>query len=230
MIVSKSFKSYKYIKKVSNLLLLTSDQNVGFLKTTAMLRETRKWNALFQPLNYKEKTMAEYDNMFLDDDEESSEENKHLLFRLGDEEYGINISMVQSIEEMQTIIAVPDMPAYVKGVINLRGKIIPVLDLRTKFNMETREYDDRTCMIITHIDENNAGLIVDTVSEVVDIPAKNIDPPPSFKDRSQRNYHISGIGKVGDEVKILLDVSKLVREDELHEIQASAQSEAKETV
>ena len=168
--------------------------------------------------------MADQDILFLEDEEDSAKENKHLLFKLGDEEYGINISMVQSIEEMQTIIAVPDMPSYVKGVINLRGKIIPVLDLRTKFGMEPRGYDDRTCMIITHIEEDYMGLIVDTVSEVIDITSGEIEPPPAFKSNAGQNHHISGIGKVGDEVKILIDVSKLIHEEELDDIRATAQT------
>jgi purine-binding chemotaxis protein CheW len=122
---------------------------------------------------------------------------------------------------MQKIIAVPDMPSYVKGVINLRGKVIPVIDLRLNFNMEEREYDDRTCMIITRIGDSDVGLIVDTVSEVEDIPERNIDPPPEFKGSSRERY-IAGIGKVGDEVKIILDVSKLLQETEVKEIQEKA--------
>jgi purine-binding chemotaxis protein CheW len=166
--------------------------------------------------------MSEEDTIFLEDDEETSQENKYLLFNLGEEEYGIDITYVQSIEEMQKIIAVPDMPEYVKGVINLRGKVIPVIDLRINFNMEKREYDDRTCMIITRIGDNDVGLIVDTVSEVEDIPENNIDPPPEFKGASSRERYIAGIGKVGDEVKIILDVSKLLQDSEMNKIQEKA--------
>jgi purine-binding chemotaxis protein CheW len=166
--------------------------------------------------------MADQEMIYLEEEAENESEHKYLLFKLGDEEYGINITMVQSIEEMQTIVAVPDMPDYVKGVINLRGQVIPVLDLRINFNMEEREYDDRTCMVITRISETNMGLIVDTVSEVVDIPAKSIEPPPQFKSDSRREHYIAGIGKVEDEVKILLDVSKLLRGEEVEEIRANA--------
>lgn len=167
--------------------------------------------------------MADEDTMFIDVDDEADQENKYLLFKLGKEEYGINIAMVQSIEEMQPIVAVPDMPEYVKGVINLRGQVIPVIDLRINFGMEEREYDDRTCVIITRIRETNMGLIVDTVSEVEDIPENNIEPPPEFKSESGRDHYIAGIGKVNDEVKILLDVSKLLQDTDVNEIKAKAQ-------
>jgi purine-binding chemotaxis protein CheW len=166
--------------------------------------------------------MADEDTMFIDADDEADQENKYLLFKLGKEEYGINIAMVQSIEEMQTIVAVPDMPDYVKGVINLRGQVIPVIDLRINFGMEEREYDDRTCAIITRIKETNIGLIVDTVSEVEDIPENNIEPPPEFKSGSGREHYIAGIGKVNDEVKILLDVSKLLQDTDVQEIKEKA--------
>jgi purine-binding chemotaxis protein CheW len=89
--------------------------------------------------------------------------------------------------------------------------------------MPEREYDDRTCMIITTINEVNVGFIVDTVSEVEDIPQKNIDPPPGFKSEGEKNRYIAGIGKVGDEVKILLDVSKLLNEAEIENIQTKTE-------
>lgn len=161
--------------------------------------------------------MADEDIIFEEDDD-ASQENKYLLFELGDEEYGVNIAMVQSIEELQKIVGVPDMPVYVKGVINLRGKVIPVVDLRIKFHMAEREYDDRTCMIITRLDHNDVGFIVDTVSEVEDIPEKNIEPAPKFESEKRDNRYIAGIGKVGEEVKILLDVAKVISSSELEEI------------
>lgn len=167
--------------------------------------------------------MSDQDELFIEDDNEETQENKYLLFYLGDEEYGVNIAKVQSIEEMQQIIAVPDMPDYVKGVINLRGRVIPVIDMRRKFLMEDREYDDRTCMIISRVGENDAGFIVDTVSEVEEIAENNIAPPPTFKSAEAKKNYISGLGKVGEEVKILLDVSKLVEDEEIEEtLKASA--------
>lgn len=158
------------------------------------------------------------EEMIVEDDEESSQENKYLLFYLGEEEYGVNIAMVQSIEELQKIVTVPDMPEYVKGVINLRGKVVPVIDLRIKFHMSERDYDDRTCMIITRLDQNDLGFIVDTVSEVEDIPERDIEPPPKFKSDGISSTYIAGIGKVGEEVKILLDAGKIMSSTELEEI------------
>lgn len=161
--------------------------------------------------------MADED-LLIEDEDDSSQEDKYLLFNLGDEEYGVNISMVQSIEELQKIVSVPEMPEYVKGVINLRGKVIPVVDLRLKFHMEEREYDDRTCLIITRIDSQDIGFIVDTVSEVEDIRAKDIEPAPEFSSRAEKNNYIAGIGKVGEEVKILLNVGNILSSDELETI------------
>ncbi len=157
------------------------------------------------------------------DDEVLSQDSKYLLCEIGTEEYGIDITNVQSIEELQKIVAVPDLPGYVKGVINLRGSVIPVIDLRLKFNMEEREYDDRTCIVITRLNRADIGLIVDTVSEVHDIPEGNIDPPPTFRDRAGEEKYIAGLGKIGEEVKIILDVSKLFREEEIEKMAASAE-------
>jgi len=157
-----------------------------------------------------------------DEDEENTADNQYLLCKLDREEYGINIADVQSIEELQTIVAVPDMPPYVKGVINLRGQVIPVIDMRLKLAMPDREYDDRNCIVIAKIGNSNIGLIVDTVSEVVTIQEKNIEPAPAFKSGTTKGNYISGIGKLGDEVKILLQVSRLIDDTEIEEIQTMA--------
>lgn len=167
--------------------------------------------------------MADEDFMAIDEDDEGNE-NKYLLCKLGEEEYGINIASVQGIEELQKIVAVPDLPTYVKGVINLRGNIVPVVDLRLKFNMEERAYDDRTCIILTKIKDTEIGLIVDTVSEVKEISAEHIDPPPTFKGESSRSEYIFGLGKIGEEVKILLDASKLLEEHEVEQISSKTPS------
>ena len=118
--------------------------------------------------------MSDEQLLLTDEEEENTQEDQFLLCKLENEEYGINISDVQSIEELQSIVAVPDMPEYVKGVINLRGQVIPVIDMRLKLKMGDREYDDRTCNIIVKINDSKVGLIVDTVAEVVNIPEKNI--------------------------------------------------------
>lgn len=160
----------------------------------------------------------ELDETWDDSDEEESQKNKYLLFKLGNEVYGVNILHVTDIIELQKITEVPDMPDYIRGVINLRGQVIPVMDLRLRFNMEFREYDDRTCIIIVNVDDNPLGFIVDTVSEVEDIPEKNIDPPPDFKGSETKERYIMGLGKVDNEVKILIDVNKLVRNEELETV------------
>jgi purine-binding chemotaxis protein CheW len=154
------------------------------------------------------------EELFLvDDEDESFQENKYLLFNTGNEIYGINIMIVTDIIELQKITAVPDMPDYIKGVINLRGKVIPVMDLRLRFGMDAREYDDRTCIIIVNVESSSIGIIVDTVAEVKDILEKDIDPPPGFRKDTARDRYISGLGKVDDEVKILLDVKKILDQE-----------------
>lgn len=150
-----------------------------------------------------------------DEDNEDTQANKYLFFRIGKESYGIGIRHVIEIIELQTISLVPDLPDYVKGVINLRGKVIPIVDLRLRFDMEERAYDNRTCIIITEVDHILVGCLVDTVEEVMEILEKNIEPPPKFKTISGRDQYISGMGKVGDAIKILIDVEKIVRDENL---------------
>jgi purine-binding chemotaxis protein CheW len=151
------------------------------------------------------------DSLFLvDDDDIDTQADKYLLFYLGKEEYGVNIAQVTAIEELPKITAIPDMPHFVRGVINLRGKVISAIDLRLRFGLEEREYDDRTCIIIVKVAENTIGFIVDTVSEVHDIHESDIGSPPSFKSASGENQYISGLAKQGEEVKIILDVQKII--------------------
>jgi purine-binding chemotaxis protein CheW len=156
------------------------------------------------------------DELLADDDEnEDTQANKYLFFRIGKESYGIGIKHVIEIIELQPISVVPDMPAYVKGVINLRGKVIPIVDLRLRFEMDEREYDNRTCIIVTEVDRILVGCLVDTVEEVMEIPEKDIEPPPQFRTTSGRDRYISGMGKAGDAIKILIDVEKIVRDENL---------------
>jgi len=152
-----------------------------------------------------------------ENDDELFQDNKYLTFCLSDEIYGIDISNVREIIEIQKITAVPDMPEYFKGIINLRGKVIPIIDLRLRFKMNEKKYDDRTCIVIVSINENLIGLIVDTVLEVVDIPETDIDDPPQFNIEDQENF-IIGIGKVGGNVKLLLDVEKIIIQRDLNKI------------
>ncbi len=169
------------------------------------------------------KERASEEDIFLvgDDEDDNSQANKYLLFDIGEEVYGIGIASVTEIIEMQKITEVPDIPGYVKGVINLRGRVIPVLNLRLRFGMEERAYDDRTCIIIVNVEDFSLGFIVDTVAEVHDILEKDIEPAPSFKNESKRNRYISGLGKIGEEIKILIDVKKILEEREVEAIKTN---------
>ena len=129
--------------------------------------------------------------------------------------YGIAIAHVTEIIEMEKVTAVPDMPGFVRGVINLRGRVTPVIDMRLRFGMPERAYDDRTCIIIVKIASRSLGFIVDTVAEVHDIRESNIDPAPDFVSAEGRDHYISGLGKVGERVTILIDAQKILRGSEL---------------
>ncbi|MEI8344762.1 MAG: chemotaxis protein CheW, partial [Candidatus Omnitrophota bacterium] len=137
---------------------------------------------------------------------------KFLTFALGHEEYGLEILEVREIIGLMEITAVPEVPEYVKGVINLRGKIIPVIDLRLKFGMAKVEYTKETCIIVLNVTNTLMGIVVDRVCEVVDIAQDNIEPPPNFGAKIQTEF-ITGIGKVGEKVKILLNIQKVLTED-----------------
>lgn len=152
--------------------------------------------------------------------EEDTQKDKYLTFSLGKDFFGIDILYVTEIIGIQQITPVPDLPHYIKGIINLRGKIIPVMDVRIRFKKEFREYDERTCIIVVDIGEICIGLIVDRVSEVIDIPEVNLSSPPKLNKTSHSSY-VKAIGKIGEEVKLILDCEKLLSEEELKEIAES---------
>lgn len=139
---------------------------------------------------------------------------KYLTFALDEEEYGIGILKVREIIGLMEITAVPQTPSFVKGVINLRGRVIPVLELRIKFGMAAAEYNDRTCIIVVEVGVSSGtiqvGMLVDSVSEVLNIVEEEIEEAPSFGDSGVDTECILGMGKVKGEVKILLDVDKVV--------------------
>lgn len=170
----------------------------------------------------KEKVMAEDD--LYDDDDEDTQKDKFLTFAVGKEDYGIEIYHVTEIIGIQDITEVPDMPEYVKGVINLRGKVIPVMDVRLRFKIQEREYDDRTCIVVVEMNGAAVGLVVDTVREVSNIPESQIEPPPNVSEGNKQLF-IKGLGKIGDNVKILLDVSKLLYKDDITTVQSVAADE-----
>jgi len=144
---------------------------------------------------------------------------KYLTFAIENEEYGIEIRDVTEIIGIQTITGLPDTPQYIKGVINLRGKVVPVIDVRLRFNFEERGYDDRTCIIVVNINNSSIGLIVDTVSEVIDIPSEDVDPPQLINKDSENRY-IAGFGKFENKVKILLNTKKLLFDEDLPSLQS----------
>ena len=151
-------------------------------------------------------------------DASKKREGKYLTFVLADEEYGLEILKVREIFGYMEITAIPQTPPYVKGVINLRGKVIPVIDLRTKFGMEEAEITEHTCIIVVEISNGDkkfqTGIIIDCVSEVLDIASKDIEDAPQFGSSVDTNF-ILGMGKVGESVKILLDIDKVLVGDDL---------------
>lgn len=160
--------------------------------------------------------MAEVMVQELLDQEEDTQKDKFLTFILGNENYGIEIKHVTEIIGIQPVTEVPELPEYIRGIINLRGKIIPVMDVRLRFRKLFREYNDRTCIIVIDIKDVSIGLIVDSVSEVLSIPENEIVTPPEVSKNG--NKYIKGIGKVGSEVKLILDCEKLLDEDEVENL------------
>lgn len=142
-----------------------------------------------------------------------TQKGKYVTFKSGNEYFAIKIQYVNEIIVYQEITAIPESEDYIKGLINLRGKIIPVIDVRVRFKQEEIPYTDRTCIIIIDVNSTVVGLIVEKIAEVVEIDASNIIPSPSFgkADKSQNRY-VYAIGKVGDSVKLLLDPDKLLNE------------------
>jgi len=142
---------------------------------------------------------------------------KYLTFALGKEEYGLEILKVREIIGYMDITAVPRTPNFVKGVINLRGQVISVIDLRTKFAMESAQKTDETCIIVVEIPfqgrKLSTGIIVDRVSEVLSIACENIEEPPTVGSSVATDF-ILGMGKIGQSVKILLDIDKVLTSDE----------------
>ncbi len=155
-----------------------------------------------------------HDDAFLDD--EDSLDGKFLTFRLGKENFAIGIGHVIEIIGIQKVVDVPDMPDYVRGVLNLRDKVIPIMDMRARFRMPAKEDDEETCIIVVCIDERSIGLIVDKVNEVTDIPPERIEPPPGLRGRAS-NPFLKGMAKM-ETVIILLDAEKLIEVDEIDHI------------
>ena len=173
-------------------------------------------------LNNEVKQMAEIaeamDNIDVNVEDVVSREGKYLAFTLANEEYGVDILKIKEIIGMMPITSVPQTPVFLKGVINLRGKVIPIVDLRLKFGMQSIDYTDRTCIVVVEIagQEENLlmGSIVDTVSEVLNIKEEEIEDAPGFGSKLKTDY-ILGMAKTKEGVKILLDIDKVLSSDEL---------------
>lgn len=153
--------------------------------------------------------------------EEDAQKDRYLTFFLGKESYGIEICHVTEIIVLQEITKVPDLPESIIGVINLRGNVISVMDMRKRFRLESRDHDDRTCIIVVDIKGLAVGLVVDTVNEVLYLPQEDVDPPPKTHSGIKSSF-IMGIGKVKDQVKILLDIEKILQVDELEQVQQAS--------
>lgn len=157
--------------------------------------------------------------------EEDSQRGKFMTFRTGREYFGINISFVNEIIMMQPITAIPEAEDYIKGLINLRGKIIPVIDVRTRFKMEPQEYTDRTCIIVINVKSTVIGLIVEQIAEVDTISDDDIVPPPSLGHREEHNKYVYGLARTGDAVKLLIDPEKLIKDEDLEVIEEIQEEE-----
>jgi len=179
--------------------------------TTEVNDDSRK---LKNPANKSDADRPDFEGEldFSEKEDEDTQQDKYLTFTIGQEHFGIEIRYVTEIVVVQKITAVPDTPKHIRGVINLRGKVIPVMGVRERFNLSPKEYDERTCIIVVKYNDVSVGLIVDIVNEVVDIPTDAIDPPPRSHSDIQTNY-IAGMGKIDETVKILLNIGNVLEID-----------------
>nr|WP_305142167.1 chemotaxis protein CheW [uncultured Acetatifactor sp.] len=144
-----------------------------------------------------------------------TQEGKYMTFKSGSEYFGLEIQYVQQIIQFQAITKIPETEDYIKGLINLRGKIVPVVDVRVRFKQGECEYNDKTCILVIVVKDTTVGLIVEQIAEVAEIQKENILPPPTIG-RNDKGHHkyVYGIAKVGNSVKLLLDPEKLLYDDE----------------
>ena len=144
------------------------------------------------------------------------EAGKYVTFRTGDEYFGLKIKYVNEIIMMQEITYLPETEDYIKGLINLRGKIVPVIDVRLRFKQAPVEYNDRTCIIVINVESTVVGLIVEQIAEVVELEPDDIIPSPSLGNaETLQSKYVYALGKVGEAVKLLLDAEKLIRDAEV---------------
>ncbi|MCP4291300.1 MAG: purine-binding chemotaxis protein CheW [bacterium] len=153
---------------------------------------------------------ADLDDELGDDFYEDAQKDRFMTFEIADQNYGVDIMHVTEIVGLQDIAVVPDVPHFVKGMINLRGNVVPVIDVRLRFGMQEGEYDDRTCVIVVTLETSTIGMIVDRVNEVRVIPEDHISPPPQGGVVSMEGQYITGLGREGEEVTVLLDLVSLL--------------------
>ena len=155
-------------------------------------------------------------------DGHDEQKGKYMTFKSGNEYFGLEIQYVQQIIQYQEVTRVPETEDYIKGLINLRGKVIPVIDVRLRFKQPPLEYNDRTCIIVINVKSMIVGLIVEKIAEVVEIKDENILPPPSIgRVDKGHNKYVYGIGKVGESVKLLLDPDKLLNDEDLSVVEGA---------
>ncbi len=140
--------------------------------------------------------------------------NQYLTFALGEEEYGIEILKVQEIKGYSGITPIPNTPPHIRGVMNLRGTVVPVVDLRIKFGREGRDYSKFTVIVVVKVGEKIVGLVVDAVSDVLDIPSSEIRPTPDLGGRTDTRF-ISGMAPTNDKLVVLLDIDRLLEDEEI---------------
>ncbi|MCD5322705.1 MULTISPECIES: chemotaxis protein CheW [Pontibacillus] len=151
--------------------------------------------------------------------ENHAEDVKVIVFQLQNEEYGVPVGRVGSIERMMPITRVPRTVSFVKGVMNLRGVVTPIIDLRERFGIEGTSYDESTRIIIVHLDDMEVGLVVDSANDVIDIPSGTIEPPPEVVGTVDADY-ISGVAKLDRRLLILLNLEEVLSEQEIRQLQS----------
>ena len=158
--------------------------------------------------------IAEQEQSFIDEiQQEDTTKDKFLTFMIEKDEYGIEIAKIKEIISVRAITAVPETPDYLMGIINLRGNIIPAIDVRVRFAKETRPYDDMTCIVVIEFEQQALGLIVDVVKEVLYIHEENILPPPSAK-LNHYNQFIKSIGRIDDRIVMLMDLDRFLSREQ----------------
>ena len=164
-------------------------------------------------------------------DVNEKQRDKYVTFKSGNEYFGLKIEYVNEIIVYQEITEIPESDDYIKGLINLRGKIIPVIDVRVRFKQEQLEYTDRTCIIIVNVNDIVVGLIVEKIAEVVEIKEEDILPPPSIViggDEKVQNKYVYAIGKVGDSVKLLVDPDRILKDEDISIMEQAMEDQTQE--